>query len=103
MKVRGFAQGIWPQCKVDPLGPAGVRMRQLLACALREVSGGLLGDAILEVGIHTTKGKLLSHFVACLLEGVVLKSAAVAVVVEDFHSMFICILLEGKLGSKCFS
>jgi hypothetical protein len=27
--------------------------------------------------------------------------AVVAVVVEDFHSMFDCVLLKGKLGGKC--
>ncbi len=38
---------------------------------------------------------------AYLLKGVVLELPIVAVVVEDFHSMFGCILLEGKLGGKC--
>jgi hypothetical protein len=43
-------------------------MEQLLACALREVVDGALGDAILEVGVDATEGELLSSVVAGLLE-----------------------------------
>ncbi len=45
-------------------------MEQLLACALREVADGALGDSILEVGIDATEGELLSRVVVGLLERV---------------------------------
>jgi hypothetical protein len=99
--MRGVAQIIWPQSKVDCLGPAGTHVEPLLACALLEVMDGLLGNAILEVHVHATKGELLLHVVTCLLEGVVMELPAVAVVVEVFHSMFVRILLKGKFGGKC--
>jgi hypothetical protein len=57
---------------------------------------------IVKVRIHTTKAKLLSRIVACLLEGVVEELPVVAVVVENFHSMFGQVLLKGKLGGECF-
>ncbi len=71
------------------------------ARALQEITDCLLGDAILEVCIHATKGKLLLRVVTCLSKGIVVESPVVAVVVEDFHSMFGFVLLEGKLGGKC--
>jgi hypothetical protein len=49
----------------------------------------LLGNAIMKVRICATKGKLLSRM------------PDVAVVVEDFHSMFGRVLLKGKLGGEC--
>ena len=52
-------QGVGPQGKVDRLWPASARMEQLLVCAFQEVLDGLLGDAILEVGIFPTEGELL--------------------------------------------
>ena len=70
MKVGCIAQGIWPQSKVDCLRPVGACMEQLLPCAFQEVLDGLLGDAILEVGIYPTEGELLPCLMACLLEGV---------------------------------
>jgi hypothetical protein len=66
------------------------------------VLDGSLGDAILEVGIYATKVELLSRIMACLLEGIVMKSPVIAVVVEDLHSIFSHILLKGKLSSECF-
>ncbi len=102
MKVCGIAQGVWPQGKVDHLWPVGARVEQLLARTLREVSDGLLGNAILEVGVYPTKGELLSCIVACLLEGVVVKAPVVAVVVHDFDSVFSCVLFKSKLGGECF-
>ncbi len=56
-------------------------MELLLLCAFREVPDGLLGNAILEVGIYPTEGEMLPCFVACLLEGVVVESSVVAMVV----------------------
>ncbi len=102
MKVHIIAQGVWPQGKVDRLWPAGARMKQLLACTLQEVLDGLLGNAILEVGVYPTKGELLPCIMACLLEDIVVKASNFAVVVPDFHSVFGCILSESKLGGECF-
>jgi hypothetical protein len=103
VKVRSIAQGIQIQGKVDCLGSAGVRVKQLLARALQEVLDGLLSNAILEVGVHARKGELLSSIVACLSEGVVMKAPIVTVVMEYFHPMFGSVLFKSKLGSECFS
>ncbi len=81
MKVSCILQGIWPQCKVDCLRPAGARMEQLLPCAFQEVLDGLLGDAILKVGIDPTEGELLPYIVACLPEGIVMEVSIVALIV----------------------
>jgi hypothetical protein len=81
VNVSCILQGIWPQCKVDCLWPAGARMEQLLPCAFLEVSNGLLGNAVLEVGIYPTEGELLSCFVACLSEGIVVEASVVAMIV----------------------
>ncbi len=81
MKVGCIAQGIWPQSKVDCLRPVGMCMEQLGPCAFREVLDGLLGDAVLEVGIHPTEGELLPCLMACLLEGIVVKVSIVAIIV----------------------
>ncbi len=101
MKVHGIAQGVWPQGKVDPLGPAGMRVEQLLACALQEVLDGLLGNAVLEVGVHATKGELLSSVMACLSEGIVMKSPIVTVVVEDLTPCSAKYCFKASLA-KCF-
>ncbi len=77
-------------------------MEQLLLCAFREVMDGLLGDAILKVGIDPTEGELLPCVVAHLLEGVVMEAPIVAVIMEDLDSMFCSKLLKGKLGGECF-
>ncbi len=70
MKVSFILKGIWPQCEVDCLCPAGMRVEQLIPCTFQEVLDGLLGDAILEVGIYPTEGELLPCFVACLSKGI---------------------------------
>ncbi len=49
-------------------------MEQLLARALREIADGALGDAILEVGIDSAEGELLSRIVAGLSESIVLET-----------------------------
>jgi hypothetical protein len=77
-------------------------MEQLLLCAFQEVPDGLLSDAILKVGIDPTEGELLPCIVACLLEGIVMESSVVAVIMEDLDSMFCSVLLEGELGGECF-
>ncbi len=63
---------------------------------------GSLGNAVLKVGIYPTKGELLPCVMAFLLEGVVMEASVVAMVAQDFDSVFCRILFEGKLGSKCF-
>ena len=49
--------------------------------AFGEVADGVLGDAVLEVGVHATEGELLVRAMACLFESVVSKTTIVAVVV----------------------
>jgi hypothetical protein len=61
-----------------------------------------LAMSFLEVGVHATKGELLSCVMVCLLECIAVKAPIVAVVVEYFHPMFGCVLFENKLGGKCF-
>jgi hypothetical protein len=102
VKVGCILQCIWPQCKVDCLWPAGARMEQWLPCAFREVPDGLLGNAVLKVGIDPTEGELLPCIMARLLEGVVMEVSIVAVILEDLDSMFCSVLFEVKLGGKCF-
>jgi len=73
-------------------------VEQLLARALREITDGALGDAILEVGIHAAEGELLSCVVAGLLEGIVVEAPVVAVVVEYLHAVLDSECLEGAFG-----
>ena len=80
------------------LRPASACVEQLLARALREIADGALGDAILEVGIDSAEGELLSRIVAGLLEGVVLEAPIFAVVMEDFHAVLGGKCLEGAFG-----
>jgi hypothetical protein len=56
-------------------------VEQLLACAFQEVLDGLLGDAILKVGIYPTEGDLLPCFMAYLSEGIDVELSIVAMVV----------------------
>jgi hypothetical protein len=81
VKVGCIVQGIWPQSKVDCLRLVGGRMEQLLPCTFQEVSDGLLGNAVLEVGIYPSEGELLPCLMACLLEGVVVKASIVTMIV----------------------
>jgi hypothetical protein len=53
------------------------------------------------VRIYAKKGELLLCIMTCLLEGVLVELPLVAVIVEDFHSVFSRVLLKGKLGNKC--
>ncbi len=87
---------------MDSRRPVGARMEQLLLCAFQEVLDGLLGNAILKVGIDPTEGELFPCVVACLLEGVVMEASVVAVIMEDLDSVFCRVLLKGKLGGGCF-
>jgi hypothetical protein len=63
---------------------------------------GLLSNAILEVCIYATKGELLLHIVAGLLEGIVVKLPIVAVVMLDPDAMFCGILFKGLFDGDCF-
>ena len=80
------------------LWPASTCVEQLLACTLREIADGALGDAILEVGIDAAEGELLSHVMAGLSESIVLEAPIVAVVVEDLHAVLGGECLEGAFG-----
>ncbi len=62
-------QCVRPQREVHYSGPSSPGVQKLLACALRKVMHGALGDAILEVSVDATEGKLLAGVVACLFEG----------------------------------
>jgi hypothetical protein len=73
-------------------------VEQLLACVLREVADGSLGDAILEMGIDAAEGELLSGVVAGLLESVVEESPVVAVIMLDSHAVLGGEGLEGAFG-----
>ena len=75
----------------------------MLACALGEVADGALGDAILEVGVYATEGKLLACIVACLPESIVGEAPIVAVVVLDPNAMLGSEGLEGAFGGDGFN
>jgi hypothetical protein len=77
-------------------------VEQLLACALREIADGTLGDAILEMGIHAAEGELLSRVVAGLPECIVGEAPIVAVVVVDPNAMLGSEGLEGAFGGDGF-
>jgi hypothetical protein len=83
---------------VHCLRPASTCVEQLLASAFGEVADGVLGDAILEVGIDAAEGELLLRIVAGLLEGVVEEVTVATVVVLDLHTVFGGKGLEGAFG-----
>ncbi len=99
MEERGVAQCIGPQCKVHRSGPSSPGVQQLIACALGEVKDAVLGNEILEVGVHATEGKLLARVVARLLEGVVREVPIVTVVVLDPNAVLGSEGLEGVFSS----
>ena len=55
------------------------------------------------MGVHAAEGELLSCFFACLLECVVLESAVVAMLVQNFKTVVSSKLLKGTLGLDCFA
>jgi hypothetical protein len=63
---------------------------------------GLLGNAVLKVCLHATKGELLSRIVACLLEGAVVELPVATVVVQFLGPVFCSVMFKGKLGGHCF-
>ena len=67
----------------------------MLPSALADIANCTLGNAALEMGIHSAEGKTLAAFVACLLEGVIVKLSVVAAIMLDANAM-----LGGK-GLKC--
>jgi len=73
-------------------------VEQLLACALREIADRALGDAILEMGIDSAEGELLSRIVAGLSEGIVLETPVIGVAVEDLDAVLSGKCLEGAFG-----
>ncbi len=96
------AQGVWPQRKVNCLRPASASVQQLLARALQEIADGVLGDAVLEMGINATEGELLEHFMARLLECIVGESTVVAVIMLNFYAVLGGKGLEGAFGGNGF-
>ena len=62
----------------------------------------MLGNPILEMGIHAAKGELLPCLLACLLECVVGKSAVVAVIMFDSDATLCCKFLECLFCLQCF-
>jgi hypothetical protein len=87
---------------VHRCGPSSPGVQQLLSCAFGEVADGVLSDAILKVGVHATEGKLLTHVVTCLFEGIVSESTIVTVVVVDSDAMFGSEGLKGAFGGDGF-
>ena len=76
--------------------------QQLLAYALGEVTNAALGNAILEVGVHATEGKLLARVLACLFKGIVGESPIVTVVVLDSDTVFGSKGHKGAFGGNGF-
>ncbi len=73
----------------------------MLPSALADIANCTLGDAILEMGIHSpADGKMLAAFVACLLEGIVVKLSVVAVIMLDANAMLGSEGLECSLGGN---
>ncbi len=103
MEERGIAQGVWPQRKVNCLGPASASMQQLLVCALREIADGALGNAILEVSVYATEGELLARIVARLLEHIVRELTVVAVIMLNFYAVLGGEGLKGVFGGNGFN
>ncbi len=91
-------QGVWPKCEVHCLRPASAHMKQLLGCALQEVSDRAFGYAILEVSIHATEGELLALLVAGVFESVVRETTVVAVVMLNFYAVLRGKGLKGSFG-----
>ncbi len=98
MKVDSTPKCIRPEVQVDGGRPALARMEELLPCTLLEIPDGFLGNAILEVGVDPTEGKLLPFGTAAVLEGVVCKLSVVTVVVEYAYAMLLGKLFKGLFG-----
>ncbi len=60
-----------------------------------------LCNAILEVGVDSTKGELLPFGTAAVLEGIVCKLSVVAMVVEDADTVLSGKVLKGLFGFHC--
>jgi hypothetical protein len=56
-------------------------MKELLPCTLAKVPDGFFCNAVLKVGVDSTKGEPLPLGTAAILEGVVRKPPIIAVVV----------------------
>jgi hypothetical protein len=73
---------------------------QLLLWAFQEVLDGLLGYAILKLGIDPTKGDLLPCIVARLSEDTVMEASVVAVLMEDLDSCSTVYCLKASLAAS---
>jgi hypothetical protein len=85
---------------VQCLRPASANVKQLLMCALQEVTDYLLGDAISKVCVYATEDKLLALFVTGLFECVVGKLPVVAMVMLNLYAILGGKGLEGAFGGN---
>ncbi len=74
----------------------------MLVRTLWEIADGALDNAILEVSIYGTEGKLLVRVVACLLERIVGESTIVAVIMLNFYTVLGGRGLKGTFGGNGF-
>ena len=77
-------------------------MKELLWGILSEAANCSLCNSILEVGIDPAEGELLVALLACGNKCIISKSAIIAMVVLDLHSMLSCKPLKGLFCSDGF-
>ena len=75
-------------------------MKQLLPCLVLEVPYGLLGNAILEMGVETAVA--LSVGFTMVNERIVQEPAVVCMVLLDFDAMTSCKFFERDFCVHCF-
>ncbi len=93
-----MTQSIWPWGKMYRRWPSSTCVQQLLVRAITEVMDCMLGNSILEVGIHATEGLTFAAAVACLTEGIAREMSIIIVVVLDTDTMVGCKGLECSFG-----
>jgi hypothetical protein len=87
---------------MDCIWPSSLCVQEHRPCRLGDIPNGSLGDAILEMGVDTTKGKCLLVCIAVLLECIVCKSPVVGMVVFDVNAVLFCKSLESYFGLDGF-
>ncbi len=98
MKLYCVPEGVWPKGQVDGSHPSLSRVEELFPCNLVEITDSYLCNAVVEVGVETTEGEVLSFCTATVLDGIVGEASIVAVVVEDADAM-----LLGKVFKRVLS
>ncbi len=102
MEVDGTPECIWPKGQVDGGRPSLAHMEELLPCTLLKVPDGFFFcNAILEVGIDPTKGEPLPLGTTAVLEGVVCRSAIVAMVADNADAVLLGKVLKELFGFHC--